>query len=141
MRWRRPSQKATFELWKGNRTTSSRTLWRLFSWNSSAAESSRYRGAVSSEAASQIRMMEPLARAYERSISRHPKDEGLFGPQSIVWRVHRDRRFPLAAIRSLMVQALHPLGMAGGAQHSDLQHDPFGRLAAPAGYILTVTYR
>jgi uncharacterized protein (DUF2236 family) len=85
-------------------------------------------------------MMEPLAKAYERSITRHPKDGGLFGPQSIVWRVHRDRSFPLAAIRSLMVQALHPLAMAGVAQHSDWQRDPFGRLAATAGYILTVTY-
>ncbi|TMD32606.1 MAG: DUF2236 domain-containing protein, partial [Chloroflexi bacterium] len=52
----------------------------------------------------------------------------------------RDRSFPLAAIRSLMVQALHPLAMAGVAQHSNWKHDPFGRLAATAGYVLTVTY-
>jgi uncharacterized protein (DUF2236 family) len=58
----------------------------------------------------------------------------------MVWRVHRDRSFPLAAIRSLMVQALHPLAIAGVAQHSDWQRDPFGRLAATAGYVLTVTY-
>jgi uncharacterized protein (DUF2236 family) len=58
----------------------------------------------------------------------------------MVWRVHRDRSFPLAAIRSLMIQALHPLAMAGVAQHSDWQRDPFGRLAATAGYVLTVTY-
>ncbi len=87
-----------------------------------------------------MRMMEPLARAYERSVSKHPKDAGLFGPRSIVWRVHRDRSFPLAAIRSLMVQALHPLAMAGVAQHSEWRRDPFGRLSATAGYILTVTY-
>lgn len=85
-------------------------------------------------------MMEPLARAYQRSVTAHPKDGGLFGPRSTVWRVHRDRSFPLAAIRSLMVQALHPLAMAGVAQHSEWQRDPFGRLAATAGYILTVTY-
>lgn len=85
-------------------------------------------------------MMEPLAQAYQRSVTAHPKDRGLFGPRSIVWRVHRDRSFPLAAIRSLMVQALHPLAMAGVAQHSGWQRDPFGRLAATAGYILTVTY-
>ena len=95
---------------------------------------------MSSEAASQIGMMEPLARAYERSVPARPKDGGLFGPGSVVWRVHRDRSFPLAAIRSLMVQALHPLAMAGVAQHSNWQHDPFGRLAATAGYVLTVTY-
>jgi uncharacterized protein (DUF2236 family) len=84
--------------------------------------------------------MEPLARAFERSVPMHPKDGGLFGPTSMVWRVHRDRSFPLAAIRSLMVQALHPLAMAGVAQHSNWQHDPFGRLAATAGYVLAVTY-
>jgi uncharacterized protein (DUF2236 family) len=95
---------------------------------------------VSSEAASQIGMMEPLARAYERSVPERPKDGGLFGPGSVVWRVHRDRSFPLAAIRSLMIQALHPLAMAGVAQHSNWQRDPFGRMAATAGYVLTVTY-
>src|SRR5712692_2009724 len=100
----------------------------------------RYRDDVSPEAASQISMMEPLARAYELSVPARPTDGGLFGPRSIVWRVHRDRSFPLAAIRSLMVQALHPLAMAGVAQHSNWQRDPFGRLAATAGYVLTVTY-
>jgi uncharacterized protein (DUF2236 family) len=95
---------------------------------------------VSSEAASQIGMMEPLARAYERSVPERPKDGGLFGPGSVVWRVHRDRSFPLAAIRSLMIQALHPLAMAGVAQHSNWQRDPFGRMAATAGYVLTITY-
>jgi uncharacterized protein (DUF2236 family) len=74
------------------------------------------------------------------AVPQRPKDGGLFGPQSMVWRVHRDRSFPLAAIRSLMVQALHPLAMAGVAQHSNWQRDPFGRLAATAGYVLTVTY-
>src|SRR5260370_37509314 len=85
-------------------------------------------------------MMARLARAFERSVLDRPKDGGLFGPQSMVWRVHRDRSFPLAAIRSLMVQALHPLAMAGAAQHSEWQRDPFGRLAATAGSVLTVTY-
>ena len=47
--------------------------------------------------------MEPLARAFARSVPERPADEGLFGPRSVVWRVHRDRSFPLAAIRSLMV--------------------------------------
>src|SRR5438094_240968 len=57
--------------------------------------------------------LEPLARAYQRAVPEHPADDGLFGPRSIVWRVNRDRCFPLAGMRSLMVQALHPLAMAG----------------------------
>jgi uncharacterized protein (DUF2236 family) len=85
-------------------------------------------------------MMAPLARAYERSVPARPADEGLFGPRSLVWRVHRDRSFPLAGMRSLMIQALHPLAMAGVADHSDWKRDPFGRLAATSAYILTVTY-
>jgi uncharacterized protein (DUF2236 family) len=85
-------------------------------------------------------MLEPLARVYERSVPAAPADAGLFGPGSIVWRVHRDRSFPLAGMRALMVQALHPLAMAGVAQHSDWRRDPFGRLAATSGYVLTVTY-
>ena len=87
-----------------------------------------------------VNHMEPLARAFSRSVSEHPADDGLFGPQSVVWRVHRDRSFPLAGLRSLMIQALHPLAMAGVAEHSAWREDPFGRVAATSGYILTVTY-
>ena len=84
--------------------------------------------------------LDALAKAYERSVPAHPADDGLFGPRSIVWRVNRDRSFPLAGMRSLMVQALHPLAMAGVAQHSNWRLDPFGRLAATSSYLLTTTY-
>ena len=84
--------------------------------------------------------LESLARAYVRAVPEHPADDGLFGPRSVVWRVNRDRCFPLAGMRSLMVQALHPLAMAGVAQHSTWKQDPFGRLAATSGYLLTTTY-
>jgi uncharacterized protein (DUF2236 family) len=95
---------------------------------------------VSNQRQTGVNLMEPLARAFARSVPERPADGGLFGPRSVVWRVHRDRSFPLAGIRSLMVQALHPLAMAGVAQHSTWQQDPFGRIAATSGYILTVTY-
>jgi uncharacterized protein (DUF2236 family) len=84
--------------------------------------------------------LELLARSFVRCVPEHPADDGLFGPRSVVWRVHRDRAFTVAGVRSLMMQALHPLPMAGVAEHSDWQRDPFGRLAATSGYVLTVTY-
>jgi uncharacterized protein (DUF2236 family) len=87
-----------------------------------------------------LRPLHPLARAFGRAVPERPADDGLFGPRSVVWRLHRDRSFPVAAIRALMLQALHPLAMAGVAQHSDWRRDPFGRLAATSGYVLTVTY-
>ena len=84
--------------------------------------------------------LESLARTYTRAIPENPADDGLFGSGSIVWRVNRDRCFPLAGMRSLMIQALHPLAMAGVAQHSTWKQDPFGRLAATSSYLLTTTY-
>ena len=84
--------------------------------------------------------LESLARAYVKSVPEHPVDDGLFGPRSVVWRINRDRVFPLAGMRSLMLQALHPLAMAGVAQHSTWKQDPFGRLAATSSYLLTTTY-
>jgi uncharacterized protein (DUF2236 family) len=84
--------------------------------------------------------LEPLAKAYVRAVPEDPADDGLFGPRSAVWRLNRDRGFPLAGMRSLMLQALHPLAMAGVAQHSTWKQDPFGRLAATSSYLLTTTY-
>ncbi|HEX2680805.1 MAG TPA: oxygenase MpaB family protein, partial [Candidatus Dormibacteraeota bacterium] len=71
-----------------------------------------------------VNALKQLGRAYVRAVPEHPADDGLFGPGSVVWRVNRDRCFPLAGMRSLMVQALHPLAMAGVAQHSTWKQDP-----------------
>ena len=46
----------------------------------------------------------------------------------------------LGGLRALMLQALHPLAMAGVAQHSDYRSDPWGRLRRTADYVATVTY-
>jgi uncharacterized protein (DUF2236 family) len=88
----------------------------------------------------QLRLLEPLAATLRRYIPERAVDDGLFGPRSLVWRVHRDRSFLLAGVRSLLMQALHPLAMAGVAQHSNWRKDPFGRIAATSAYMLTVTY-
>ena len=39
-----------------------------------------------------------------------------------------------------MLQALHPLAMAGVDQHSNWRSDPVGRLAATSGYLATITF-
>jgi uncharacterized protein (DUF2236 family) len=39
-----------------------------------------------------------------------------------------------------MIQALHPLAMAGVDQHSEWRRDPTGRLAATYAYVTTVSY-
>jgi uncharacterized protein (DUF2236 family) len=67
-------------------------------------------------------------------------DEGLFGPRSVTWRVHADPVLWLGGLRSLLLQALHPVAMAGVAQHSGFRRDAWGRLLRTARYVGTVTY-
>ncbi len=55
--------------------------------------------------------------------------------------VHGDLSSMLVGgIGSLFFQLLHPLAMAGVAQHSRYQNDPFGRLLQTANFIGTTTY-
>ncbi len=67
-------------------------------------------------------------------------DEGLFGPDSVTWRVQADPSMVLAGLRALLLQTLHPLAMAGVAQHSDFRGDPWGRLFRTAEYVAVTTY-
>ena len=80
------------------------------------------------------------AEAYVSGVPENPADEGFFGPGSVTWRVSTDPGTPIAGLRSLMIQALHPLAMAGVDQHSHWREDPVGRLAATSAYVTTVSF-
>ncbi len=80
------------------------------------------------------------AAAFAASVPDEPADDGLFGPESVTWRLHADLSVPVSGLRSLLLQALHPLAMAGVDQHSQWRADPAGRLASTAAYVLTTTY-
>ena len=84
-------------------------------------------------------LVERSAAAYASSVPEHPADDGFFGPGSVTWRLSTDLSGPVAGLRSLMIQALHPLAMAGVDQHSDWRSDPVGRLAATSSYLTTVS--
>ena len=66
--------------------------------------------------------------------------EGLFGPQSVTWRVHSDAAILVGGLRSLLMQTMHPLAMAGVAEHSAYRSDPTGRLWRTAAYVGTITF-
>jgi uncharacterized protein (DUF2236 family) len=80
------------------------------------------------------------AAAFAASIPENPADDGYFGPGSVTWRLTGDLSALVAGLRSLIVQALHPLAMAGVDQHSDWRADPVGRFASTSAYVVTVTY-
>ncbi len=58
----------------------------------------------------------------------------------MTWRVHGDPTMIFGGIRSLFLQALHPLAMAGVAQHSGFREDPWGRLFRTAAYVGAVAF-
>jgi uncharacterized protein (DUF2236 family) len=80
------------------------------------------------------------AQAYVAGVPEHPADDGFFGPASVTWRVSADLSRPVAGLRALLLQALHPLAMAGVDQHSGWREDPVGRLAATSAYVATVSF-
>jgi uncharacterized protein (DUF2236 family) len=80
------------------------------------------------------------AAAQVAGIPEHPADDGFFGPGSVTWRISGDAAGMIAGLRSLLMQALHPLAMAGVDQHSGWRADPVGRLAATTSYVTTVTF-
>ncbi|OLR95473.1 oxygenase MpaB family protein [Actinokineospora bangkokensis] len=65
---------------------------------------------------------------------------GLFGPDSVTWQLHADPAMWLGGVRSLYLQSLHPLAVAGVVQNSDFQSDPLGRLVRTADFVGISTY-
>jgi uncharacterized protein (DUF2236 family) len=72
--------------------------------------------------------------------SHKPQDDGLFGPRSVTWRVHASPAMLIGGVRALLIQTLHPLAMAGVAQHSDYKTRGLRRLRRTTQYVLTVTF-
>lgn len=75
-----------------------------------------------------------------RPIEIEPGDGGLFGPGSATWVVHGDLSMLVGGLRALLLQTLHPLAMAGVAEHSDYRADPWGRLHRTGAFVGATTY-
>jgi uncharacterized protein (DUF2236 family) len=68
------------------------------------------------------------------------RDHGLFGPDSVTWRVHAHPAMLIGGLRALILQSLNPLALAGVVQHSDFRSAPLGRLRRTAGFVATTTF-
>jgi len=70
-----------------------------------------------------------------------PGDPGLFGPDSVCWRVHGDFTSMLVGgISALLLQTLHPLALAGVWDHSNFREDLLGRLRRTGQFISATTF-
>ncbi len=67
-------------------------------------------------------------------------EPGWFDADAPIRTVHADASMFIGGLRALMLQTMHPLAMAGVAQHSDYRHDPWGRLQRTADYVATTTF-
>jgi uncharacterized protein (DUF2236 family) len=63
-----------------------------------------------------------------------------FADDAPIRRVHADAAMFIGGLRALLLQSLHPLAMAGVAQHSDYLADPWGRLQRTADFLAATTY-
>ncbi len=55
-------------------------------------------------------------------------DLGYFGPDSVSWRVHREVTVLFGGARALLMQAAHPLVVAGASQTGMYERNPWRRL-------------
>lgn len=63
-----------------------------------------------------------------------------FAPDRPIHRVHGDSSMFIGGMRALLLQSLHPLAMAGVAQHSDYKNDPWGRLQRTADFLAATSF-
>lgn len=68
------------------------------------------------------------------------EDLGMFGPQSSAWVIHADACLIIGGVAALLHQMLHPLAMAGVADHSSYRTDPWGRLHRTSSFLAEVIY-
>jgi uncharacterized protein (DUF2236 family) len=67
-------------------------------------------------------------------------DLGYFGPDSVSWRVHREVTVLFGGARALLMQAAHPLVVAGANQTGMYERDPWKRLQRTLILTYTVTF-
>ncbi|MDO9175978.1 MAG: oxygenase MpaB family protein [Actinomycetota bacterium] len=63
-----------------------------------------------------------------------------FAEDRVIRRVHSDASMFVGGLRAILLQSLHPLAMAGVAEHSDYRADPWGRLQRTADFLAATTF-
>lgn len=66
--------------------------------------------------------------------------EGVFGPDSLFWRINREAIVFLGAGRALLLQLAHPWVAAAIAEHSRAGADPIGRFHRTFGVVYTMAF-
>jgi uncharacterized protein (DUF2236 family) len=72
----------------------------------------------------------------------HSRDTGLFGPESVTWRLLREPVMWIAGLRAMYMQALHPRVMKGTWQNTAFAKpdEAWGRFTRTVEYVRVRTY-
>lgn len=92
---------------------------------------------------------EPLKRA--PAPRREPSDDedddeeaaghwGIFGPETVTWRIHSDPLIGLATLRSLALRSLHPEGLTSIFATARRVDDPWDRLTWASRHLGVITF-
>ncbi|MFB3739402.1 MAG: oxygenase MpaB family protein [Candidatus Velamenicoccus archaeovorus] len=67
-------------------------------------------------------------------------DHGFFGPDSVSWRVHREVTVLFGGARAVLMQAAHPLVIAGARETGMYERNPWRRLQRTLVLTYTITF-
>jgi uncharacterized protein (DUF2236 family) len=67
-------------------------------------------------------------------------DAGLFGPDTVTWRVNREGVLLLGGGAAIILQLYHPLVAAGVSQHSNYRDEPWARLYRTLDMTTKITF-
>jgi uncharacterized protein (DUF2236 family) len=68
------------------------------------------------------------------------RDHGLFGPDTVIWRVNREGSLLIGGGAAAILQVAHPLVAAGVGEHSRYDVDPWGRLYRTLDITTRITF-
>lgn len=68
------------------------------------------------------------------------EDVGFFGPDSVSWRVHREVTVLFGGARAVLMQAAHPLVIAGARETGFYERNPWKRLQRTLILTYTITF-
>jgi uncharacterized protein (DUF2236 family) len=87
-----------------------------------------------------VRGVGEVVRGFPRPTPGKVGDPGLFGPDSLAWRINAESILLLGGGRALLMQVAHAMVAAGVADHSDFGTAPFERLWRTVDSALTVIF-
>jgi uncharacterized protein (DUF2236 family) len=82
----------------------------------------------------------PAHAGYRMAAMARGAHDGLFGPDTVTWRVNREAVLLAGGGRALLLQVAHPSVAAGVREHSSFDVDPWRRLLRTLDAVTTITF-